>query len=523
MATSPLGGFANIAPYQAAAIQQSSSNPLDSLIQGFQTGNQIQQLPKQLQDQELTRQVNNAILRQKLFDLQNPQLALARQVQEKAAVDALNPESGVYQAPANQIGLTIGNPRAITPEQQSTLGSPIPSVPLEKGFVQPYAPPMATETPIAPGGYQTGYTENPNTVYQAEQNKLIRAIQLGQLTEKLQMTPSGLAFNPRTGTAQDVPVITPNQSPPLPAPTANPTPTPAPSSPEAPPNYDQSGNLIPSDTAATPSIIPAKNLTVHDQKIADKTAEDLAKGNIALGNAQKLQQSGQAGNLANQKTMAQANQENKLAAQEAAENTPQTITKNLDALNEVKDYAEANIRYNAIKNDEANLLKSQSELSKNPNDKSLQDQVASDNRTLDTALNENFQRLLSNQRITSQFGGLLYQGQPLLDKINGFVNQFTNGGNAYTDETRLSAVKTAEAQFNAYKQARDAQIEGQRATYPDKNKFDKQIAPHFPGYVPGSIAPSTQTLPTVKTQADFDALPHNSDYIGTNGQPHHKP
>lgn len=178
--------FADISKYGNPNPNRLS--PLDALLNGAQQGLELQQLPGKLQDQALARQLNNALTQQKLYDLQNPEAALARKLtQELTLKGALNPSLGIQQAEPGLVGQTIFNPGAITPEQQAALPSEdllaMRQTALDQGGVSiPTQLPTATaglpETPISAFGIQTGLTSNPNTPIQAAGDKLDRQIQL---------------------------------------------------------------------------------------------------------------------------------------------------------------------------------------------------------------------------------------------------------------------------------------------------------------------------------------------------------
>lgn len=159
MAQSPFGAFADLRPY-ANGLGGAQVDPLQSLIEGFQTGQAVRNIPQVLQEQrqaalqdELARRLNVAIMQKKLNDLQNPEEALARRIQEELSVKgALNPQLGISSAPTGLEGLIIGNPNAIaSTEAQLNAGAPVTSV----------APGLPT-TPIAIGESQTGINFNPN-------------------------------------------------------------------------------------------------------------------------------------------------------------------------------------------------------------------------------------------------------------------------------------------------------------------------------------------------------------------------
>lgn len=191
--------FADLSPYRRAVSNaQAGTNLLDSLIQGVQGGINLAQLPQQLQNQQLAQQLQNALTVQKLQDLQNPQAALARKLEEELTMrGALNPDLGIQRAPAGLTGETIFNPGAITPAQQATL-TPATTV-------IPTAPAALTETPISAFGIQTGLNTNPNIPLQAAEDKLNRQISLlNARPVNRSLTKEGYAFNPRTGEIEQV-------------------------------------------------------------------------------------------------------------------------------------------------------------------------------------------------------------------------------------------------------------------------------------------------------------------------------
>lgn len=167
--------FADLSPYRRAVSNaQAGSNLLDSLIQGVQSGIQLQQLPQQLQDQALARQLANAINTQKLNDIQNPDQALARRLQEFSIEKAIqNPELGVQQAPAGLVGETISTPQAVN-QTALTLDAALRANP---SIAIPSAAPTLPITPIGIGNIQTGLNVDQNIPAQARQSALEREIE----------------------------------------------------------------------------------------------------------------------------------------------------------------------------------------------------------------------------------------------------------------------------------------------------------------------------------------------------------
>lgn len=166
--------FADLSSYRRNLNDaQGTANVLDSLIQGIQGGIQLQQLPQKMEANQLAQQLQNAINAQKLQDLQNPQAALARKLEEELTLKAaLNPDLGITRADPGLIGQTIANPQAV-PFTAAGLNEALtvnPVTPI------PSAAPALPETPISAFGIQTGLNINPNIPNQAEEDKLERDI-----------------------------------------------------------------------------------------------------------------------------------------------------------------------------------------------------------------------------------------------------------------------------------------------------------------------------------------------------------
>lgn len=105
MATSPLGGFADLSGYRrnldAQRLAQLNSDPLAQLIQSATQGYKLQQLPNTLMAQEaarqddiLAQQLKNALVAEQLNILRNPEVARNAKLQEdvlKGLVSGTNP------------------------------------------------------------------------------------------------------------------------------------------------------------------------------------------------------------------------------------------------------------------------------------------------------------------------------------------------------------------------------------------------------------------------------------------------
>lgn len=167
-------------------------NPLESLIQGFNQGQAIVNAPQQLQDQELMRQLNNALIRQKLADLADPNQALARQFALHLAPQLGKPESGVAVAPSGLIGQTIAQPGTVTAAQEQALGLPIAG----GAVIAPRAP----ETPITAMGVNTGLNLNPAAASEAVAGQnaadLAKFTQQEQIRNSFKAPPSNQVISP---------------------------------------------------------------------------------------------------------------------------------------------------------------------------------------------------------------------------------------------------------------------------------------------------------------------------------------
>lgn len=189
--------FVNLDPYEAAILQQRARqvSPLDAALQSVQQGIQIQQLPQTLQDQALQRQLNNALLQEKLISVQNPNEALARELQKIAITEAVkNPLSGIIQTPAGAVGEVIATPQAIPQTaiglEQALTANPAMSIPT--------AAPTLPIVPLGTGVVQTGLSQDLNVPAQAVEDKLEGQIRLANArirstnpTVKGQFIPDG--------------------------------------------------------------------------------------------------------------------------------------------------------------------------------------------------------------------------------------------------------------------------------------------------------------------------------------------
>lgn len=158
------------------ALRTPQADLLESLMQGFQTGQGIQNLPEAIQQQsqnailqQLERQLRLQTAQQRLQDLQNPNAALVRQVQEQLALKSIEPTSGIVAAPVGLGTEVIGTPGAITEEQQTALIT---------GGVVP--PPIAAGSlePITVAGLPTGFAQDLSRATKAR-----AAVQAGKIAE----------------------------------------------------------------------------------------------------------------------------------------------------------------------------------------------------------------------------------------------------------------------------------------------------------------------------------------------------
>lgn len=190
--------YQNLAPItQALAVRRANAvSPLDSLLQGGQQGIKLANLPQTMQDQELARQLTNAINLQKLQELQNPEQALARKIQQELVIKgALNPDLGISATPAGLTGQTIATPQAIGQTEQSleALLSQNPSAAI------PSAAPKLPITPVAAGNVQTGLSVDPNIPLEAAQRKNDLMIARARAAMKGTTTKEGYFQDPSTG------------------------------------------------------------------------------------------------------------------------------------------------------------------------------------------------------------------------------------------------------------------------------------------------------------------------------------
>lgn len=133
MATSPFGNFADLSSARRLvdAGGVAPLNPLEELISGFTQGQALRNLPQTLDAQrqaqlegELTRRLNNAILSQKLQDLQNPQAALAREVQKSLALKEADLASSLGSMPGLSLDASGKLTAGTTPAGAAGEGSP---------------------------------------------------------------------------------------------------------------------------------------------------------------------------------------------------------------------------------------------------------------------------------------------------------------------------------------------------------------------------------------------------------------
>jgi hypothetical protein len=168
--------FADLSSAQRQLAAKPQTDFFSALGQGFQQGQDIQNLPQTIQDQQLDSQLRRAIMTQKLYELQHPDEALTRQIQravlpELVSKGLFHPETGVVSAPQGLEGQIIGTPKALSLEQQSSL-------PSSGGGDVPHVAPGAPETPISVLGKQTGFNLSPETAEAAKASDLQDKISL---------------------------------------------------------------------------------------------------------------------------------------------------------------------------------------------------------------------------------------------------------------------------------------------------------------------------------------------------------
>lgn len=142
-----LGSFANLRPYQVAAAQP-NQNPLDALIQGFQQGVDIEQLPQTIQQDALNKQLQQEIAMAKLNQLQNGEIQNVG-----GNLVRYNPATGQAEvifkseSPVNSqfVGFTkAGEPVAFNPRGNSLSVLPAPQGVDLTGGLQPKITPAET-------------------------------------------------------------------------------------------------------------------------------------------------------------------------------------------------------------------------------------------------------------------------------------------------------------------------------------------------------------------------------------------
>lgn len=142
MATSPLGGFADLTSYRKLVDAQKArnvdglNNLIQSYIEGAQQGNTMVNLGEILQQQNQDRR-NKALADQialqlrgiQLNEAQNPDLALDRTLRAALSGQAATPGTGIIASPIGLEASTIATPGAITAEQQAALESGAKAIP----------------------------------------------------------------------------------------------------------------------------------------------------------------------------------------------------------------------------------------------------------------------------------------------------------------------------------------------------------------------------------------------------------
>lgn len=158
-----IGSFAQI-PQLAPRPRSVPAMPLDSLIQGFQQGNTLVNLPQILSEQEAQKQnallnqlLENQLLQLRVEEARNPSAAMARQLGLRLSPELADPTSGIVTPQAGLTGITVANPGTVTPQLQAALeGATAITAPTAGNFVAA----RGAETPIAINGIQTGLNLN---------------------------------------------------------------------------------------------------------------------------------------------------------------------------------------------------------------------------------------------------------------------------------------------------------------------------------------------------------------------------
>jgi len=173
-------------------------NPLDSLIQGFQTGMQL--TPQAIQQRNLSNQLALQLqglkvrqAQQALEDQLNPEAAVARKIKGQLAAESYNPNSDIVAVPTEVGASPIATPGAIGATEQDLLNQ-------ESGglsIVPPSAPAGQPVNPIiGPSGAPTGYGSDLNKAIlgATQQAKLARIKGQPQLENQIALAEARAKF-----------------------------------------------------------------------------------------------------------------------------------------------------------------------------------------------------------------------------------------------------------------------------------------------------------------------------------------
>lgn len=190
-----LGSFANLEPYRLPASQ----NPLDVLIQGFQQGVALQQIPEQLRNARL-----NEALKQEIQGL-NIQALRNQAIKDQYAIDNPNAklmadlQMAMIEKPygLERLDPSIGSlaqPGAINLTEDETLAR----IPIGPGFESdiPKAAPVGPtlEQIIASNGQATGFVQNPLLRSQQQQAEADAYLQKHPVTMVREQDAQGNVF-----------------------------------------------------------------------------------------------------------------------------------------------------------------------------------------------------------------------------------------------------------------------------------------------------------------------------------------
>lgn len=140
---------------------RSPQNDLNGLIQGLQAGQAIQQMPQTLQNNQINQMLQQALLREKLLDLQDPNRAVARQINQSLALQQAIPNSGYRYDPETAKAISVLGPIS----QPGTVNVD------EAGKITQVTSPQEALQGIMAGSTASPFTYNPSIPRAAQSQK----------------------------------------------------------------------------------------------------------------------------------------------------------------------------------------------------------------------------------------------------------------------------------------------------------------------------------------------------------------